>query len=63
MVVGLGGKSNNDYEDFPCDTAFTQVDITATNMHIQTRFINNTILGEYNFTAYYTSKYNNPRHV
>ena len=51
IIAGIGGNPNNEFNAFECDTGFLRVDINSTQMKVQSRFINGTVLDNLNFNA------------
>jgi hypothetical protein len=51
LMEGLGGNPNNYYRDFEIDTAFTQIDVSSTELHVTLQFTNGTKLTDFTIAA------------
>jgi len=51
MTIGLGGVMGNAYKNFPCQTAFARVEVSAIQMHVIAQFTNGTKLNEFSIHA------------
>ncbi len=51
LTLGLGGNPNNEYRDYPCNTAFARFDVTTTSLTVTSIFINGTVLDTFTIPA------------
>ncbi len=51
LTLGLGGNPNNEYKNYPCNTAFARFDVTTTSLTVTSIFINGTVLDTFTIPA------------
>lgn len=47
IIEGIGGNENNDYQNYECNVGFARISVSATEMHVEERWINGTVLDQF----------------